>query len=315
MEHRFRIPALYEDAPTLFTREKPDIAIIATPPDTHRDLCLLALEHGAHVLCEKPFVRTLEEADEVIEAAERRQLAVLVNNEYRYLPIYRKTQERVARGEFGRPYLIQCWQQMFHLPGLERNWRGSLVRSTLFEFGTHPLDLIQFLFDASPLSVSAHIPHPLPDVAADVVAQVALRFPGERLATLLFNRISHAPTRYLEMRVDCERASLRLSFGGVARASLDWSRPRRRPGLRLSLVKGGEARVEAGGRSRVLAREWAEGRPRATARVLQELMTSVGSGAAGAVGARRARELLRTVLAAYESARSGETVWLEQPTR
>jgi predicted dehydrogenase len=313
VERRFRIPELYEDAATLFTREKPDIAIIATPPDSHRDLCLLALDHGAHVLCEKPFVRSLEEADEVIAAAERHQRAVVVNNEYRYLPTYRRTQERIARGEFGSPYLIQCWQQMFHPPGLERNWRAALVQSTLFEFGTHPLDLIQFLFEAAPLSVTAHIPHPRPDITADVVAQVVLRFPGERLATMLFNRISHAPTRYLEMRVDCERASLRLSFGGVARAALDWSRLRGRPGLRLSMVRGGEARVEQGGRSRVVVREWTEGRPRATARVLQELMQSVASGSAGVEGARRAREVLRVVFAAYESARTGETVWLKKP--
>jgi len=315
VQRRFGIPALYEDASTLFAREKPDIVIVATPPDSHRELCLLALDHGAHVLCEKPFMPTLAEADEVINAAERRQRAVVVNHEYRELRIYRETGERLARGQFGQPYLIQCWQQMFHPPGFERNWRAALVQSTLFEFGTHPLDLIDFFFAAAPLAVTAHAPRPRADVAADVVVQAVLRFPGERLATLLFNRISHAPTRYLEMRVDCERASLRLSFGGVARASLDWCRPPGRARARLSLVGGGEARVEEGGRSRVLAREWTEGRPRATARVLEALMRSVASGEASTEGARRARDLLRTVFAAYESARTGETVWLDRDGR
>jgi hypothetical protein len=117
------------------------------------------------------------------------------------------------------------------------------------------------------------------------------------------------------MRVDCELASLRLSFGGIARASLDWSRLLGRPMVRLSLVRGGEARVEDAGRSRVLVREWREGRPRATGRVLEDLMSSVASGTASADGARRARHLLRVVFAAYESARSGETVWLETPGR
>lgn len=312
---RFRIPALYEDAATLFARETPDIAIVAAPPDSHHDLCLLALDHGAHVLCEKPFVRTLEEADKVIEAAERQKRTVVVNNEYRHMRIYRETQERLARGEFGRPYLIQCWQQMFHPPGLERNWRAALVQSTLFEFGTHPLDLICFLFGSPPLSVTAHIPHPRADTTADVVVQVTLRFPGERLATLLLNRISRALPRYLEMRVDCELASIRLSFGGIARASLDWSRSLRRPLVRLGLVRGGEARVEDAGGSWVLVREWREGRPRATGRVLEELMSSVASGTVSADGARRARHLLRVVFAAYESAQSGETVWLEKPGR
>src|SRR5205807_6887292 len=53
---QFGITALYADPRTLLEKEQPEIVIVGTPPDTHRDLCLLALEHGAHVFCEKPFV-------------------------------------------------------------------------------------------------------------------------------------------------------------------------------------------------------------------------------------------------------------------
>ena len=60
-----------------------------------------------------------------------------------------------------------------------------------------------------PLSITAHAPRASPDHEADVVLQATLRFPGDRLATLLFNRISHALERYLEMRIDCEKASIR----------------------------------------------------------------------------------------------------------
>jgi predicted dehydrogenase len=311
---RFGIPALYADAETLLTKEKPDLVIVATPPDSHRDLCLLALAHGAHVFCEKPFVRDVAEADEVIAAAERRGLTVSVNNQYRFLKIYRLTQERLASEAYGKPFLIQCWQQMFHPPSQERNWRARLTEYTLYEFGTHPLDLMCFFFGALPLSITAHTPRPQPDLRADVIVQATLRFPGERLATLLCNRISHAPERYLEMRVDCEKASFRLSFGGVARAAVDWSRVLGRPIARLSLVKGGEARVEANGRSRVIVSERTEGRAAATARHLQQLLNALTNGTASNDQAGHARELLRIVRAGYESARTGETVWLQRPT-
>jgi len=306
---RFGIQGLYGDPEILLEREKPDVVIIGTPPDSHRELCLLALEHGAHVFCEKPFVRSVAEADEVIEAAERRRLSVVVNNQYRFMKIYHLAKERIVSGEYGRPFLIQCWQQMFHPPSVEGNWRARLVRSTLYEFGTHPLDLVCFFFDALPLSITAHTPRPYPDLEADVIVQATLRFPGERLATLLLNRVSHALERYLEMRVDCEKASLRLSFGGVARATLDWSRLLRRPIGRFTLVRGGEARVEVGGRSRVIAREWKEARPSATAVNLRKLIEGARSGTASNDQARHARELLRIVSAGYESARTGETVW------
>jgi predicted dehydrogenase len=307
---RFGIRSLYAEPETLLAKERPEIVIIGTPPDTHRVLCLLALEHGAHVFCEKPFVQSVAEADEVILTAERHGLTVVVNNQYRYMPIYRLTQQRIQSGEYGEPFLIQCWQQMFHPPSTERNWRARLARSTLFEFGTHPLDLICFLFGALPLSIAAHMPQPRSDIGADVVVQATLRFPGERLATVTLNRLSHALERYLEMRVDCETASLRLSLGGVARASLDWSRVLRRPIVRCSLARGGEARVEAGGRSRTIVRERTDGVAPATARNLQELIDDLQRGTATNDRARHARELLRIVAAGYESARTGETVWL-----
>jgi len=65
------VPVTYADAETLLQREKPELVLIATPPDSHRDLCLLGLQYGAHVLCEKPFVSRPEEADDVAIAAAR----------------------------------------------------------------------------------------------------------------------------------------------------------------------------------------------------------------------------------------------------
>ena len=309
---QFGVRALYDDPVALVEKEKPDIAIIGTPPDSHRDLCLLALDHGAHVFCEKPFVNDTKEATQIIESAERNRLAVTVNNQYRYMKMYRVTKERLARGEFGRPFLLQCWQQMMHPPSMEKGWRAELVRSTLFEFGTHALDLVCFFFDGYPVSVNAHTPHPRPDIAADVVVQATLRFPNEALATMTMNRISHAPERYLEMRLDCERASLRLSLGGVARASLDWTKALGRPIFRFSLVKGGEARVEKGGRSRVIAKERNRTYMSATASNLRRFIAEIESGAPSVRDAYHARELIRIVSAGYESARTGETVWLQK---
>lgn len=306
----FRIPQVYETAEELFARERPDVVIIGTPPACHREHALLALERGAHVFCEKPFVESVADADRIIEAAQRADRLVAVNNQYRFMAMYRDVQQRIAAGEFGRPFLIQAWEQMNHPPFKEKNWRAHLVQSTLFEFGTHALDLICFFFDALPEAITVHTPHPRPDIAADVVVTVMLRFPGERVATMVLNRISHAPERYFEMRVDCDHASLRLSLGGVARATLDWSKALGRPIARVSFVKGGEARVEAGGRSRVIAKEPHMAFASATARNLRQFVDQVRSGSRDRRAMHHARALIRLVEAGYESARRGETVHL-----
>jgi len=81
---------------------------------------------------------------------------------------------------------------------------------------------------------------------------------------------------------------------------------------RFSLAEGGEARVEAAGRSRLLVAERREGRPAATALNLRSLIEQVRNGGPSSERARHARELIRIVFAGYESARTGETVWLNR---
>jgi predicted dehydrogenase len=311
---QFGLVTLHADAATLLAAVKPDIAIVGTPPDTHRSVVLLALRHGAHVFCEKPFMATTAEADEVIDAADRAGRLVAINNQYRYMAFYRETGERIARGEFGDPYLVSCWEQMFHPPSYEKNWRAQLVRSTLFEFGTHALDLICYFFGRLPTSITAHMPRPRPEIAADVVVVATLTFPGERVASLVLNRISHAPERYFEMRVDCRDASIRISLGGVARLGLSWSKPIRRPLLRYSLVRGGEAIIERGGRAAVLARESRPAFASATAAKLAAFVGRMAETTLDNREARYARELIRIVEAGYESARLGQTVMLNADT-
>src|SRR5262249_40274795 len=129
-------------------------------------------------------------------------------------------------------------------------WRNQLKQYVLYEFGTHALDLASYFFDSLPVAVTAQTPRCRSEFDADVLVHMALRFPDERLAVFSFNRVSHAPEKYLEMRLDCEKASLRVSLGGVARASVEWSRNARRPVARFGLLKGGQARAEVNGGSR-----------------------------------------------------------------
>ncbi len=309
MARQFQLARVYEDSPTLLAEQRPEVVIIGTPPDSHYTLCLRALEHGAHVLCEKPFMQSVEEADNVIAFAKAHKRYLAVNNQYRYMKLYRETRRRLEAGEFGRLYSIQCWQQMFHPPTHEKvGWRAGLRQSTLYEFGTHALDLICYLFGELPETLSAHMPRVSQQHDSDVLVQMTLRFPAERLATLAMNRVSHAPERYLEMRLDCEKASLRLSLGGVARASVEWSRRLGRPTSRFSLVRGGEGRIERGGRSVPFVSERHSDFAPATARHLTHFLHAMRQDPLDYQPLHHAREVLRLALAGYEAAAAGETL-------
>jgi len=308
---QFNIPQLYPDAESMLAASPADIVVIGSPPAAHYEQCLLALSHGAHVFCEKPFVEKPEHADAIVAAADQAGRLVAVNNQYRFMPIYRKTKERIATGASGPPFLISGWQQMFHPPSVEKNWRAHLLRSTLFEFGTHALDLICFYFDALPESITTEITYPREEIAADVVVLCLLRFSGQRAASLVLNRVTHAPERYFEMRIDCREASLRVSLGGVARFGLNWSKPLGRPIARFSFVKGGESRIERGGRSEVLVADKEMAFARATTAKFEDFLARVGSGTRDNAEARHARALIRLVEAGYESAAAGRTVALD----
>ncbi|MFN8534173.1 MAG: Gfo/Idh/MocA family oxidoreductase [Dehalococcoidia bacterium] len=321
------VPRAFDRAETLIEATQPDVIVIATPPASHRDLCLLALDAGCHVFCEKPFVMSVTEADEVVAAADRAGRLVAVNNQYRQMLIYRKTRAAIARGLFGKPYLLQVWQQMNLPPEHDPPWRAAMSRRILFEFATHAIDLVSFLFGGwpappiapgyppdQPYAVSARTPMPLPGQDADLISVVRLDLAGARSANLIFNRRSQAPQKYLEMRLDCERASIRLSLGGVARLEVGWNSEAGRPRFRSSLVRGGEVRVERDGRSRVLAREPHSPFSPATGRHFRRFLDAIEHDRVPEGSARSARELIRTVFAAYQSAdRGGELVRVERP--
>jgi predicted dehydrogenase len=312
---KFKIPALYEDSFELIHKEQPDLVIVGTPPDSHKQLTIASLEQGADVLCEKPFVLTMEEADEVIAAARAANRLVAVNTQYRYMNQYRTAAEKINAGEFGRLFFVQCWQQMFHPPIYEGlSWRAALKQSTLYEFGSHPLDLICFFMNAYPETITCHTPRVRSEFDSDVLVQMTLRFPQERIATLALNRVSNAPERYLEMRLDCEKASLRISLGGVAKAKLEVTRfmGKNMPIAQLSMVKGGELRVEANGSSKVVACEPKPAFAKATAANLRRMIEDRKLCKRPLSSAEHAREILRIIFAGYKSAQTGQTVELER---
>ncbi len=312
---KFKIPALYEDSFELLRKEQPDLVIIGTPPDSHKQLSITSLKQGADVLCEKPFVLTMEEADEVLAQARESNRIVAVNTQYRYMNTYRTAGEKISNGDYGRLFFVQCWQQMFHPPLYEGlSWRATLKQSTLFEFGSHPIDLICYFMDAYPEAVTCHTPRVRNEFDSDVLVQMTLRFPNERIATLALNRVSNAPERYLEMRLDCEKASLRASLGGVARASFEVTRfmGKNLPCAQLSVVKGGELRVEANGTSTVLATEPRPAFAKATATNLRKMLDDRKKHKRPQDSAEHAREILRIIFAGYKSAQTGQTVEFER---
>lgn len=87
-------------------RETAGIAVIATPPGTHRDLALRALRRGCHVVVEKPAFPSAADFDAVADAARRANRLVLVAENYFYKPATARLRHAIASGVIGDVMLV-----------------------------------------------------------------------------------------------------------------------------------------------------------------------------------------------------------------
>ena len=298
----------YESAAALFDAERPDWVIVAAEPSAHGELCRLAFARGANVFCEKPLTTSLAEADALIAAARDAGRVLAVNHEFPQMPIFRAAAEAIDGEELGRLLFLQATQHVEEETSEPAGWRAR--GQTLREFGTHVIDLAVRFYGAFPSRVFCSMPR-AGDAAAsgsDLIDVLTLEFADGRAASIVLDRVCRGVHRYLELRLDGERGSLRASIGGRAGVSLGLAPRSRRPALRLDWAAGGQAWLERGDTRRVLARNPGAIFAHATARNLEGTLDAVATGEPLPCSAPFARGIAAVVEAAYQSARQGRVI-------
>jgi predicted dehydrogenase len=120
---------------------------ICTPPFTHREIALAALQRGIHVLCEKPLAQSLEEARQIAQAAQQSSACFMVAFRHRFLPAIVKLKEIITSGQIGEPVLFT---NVFCGPAFSMKDRWFARKSlsgggTLMDTSVHSIDLFRFL--------------------------------------------------------------------------------------------------------------------------------------------------------------------------
>lgn len=137
---RLRAPRAYADYRQMLEKERPQIVSVAPRwLDCHRDMVLACAEHGCHVFLEKPMCQTLEQADEMITALEKRNLKLAIAHQTRYSPTLEHVQKLIADGRLGDILELRG-------RGKEGNRGGG---EDLMVLGTHVMDLMR-LFAGDP---------------------------------------------------------------------------------------------------------------------------------------------------------------------
>ncbi len=140
----------YASAQELATAEDIDVLHICTPNHLHAELATLALEHGKHVICEKPLAVDSAQAERLIDAAAAAGRVATVPFVYRFNPVVREARARVAAGDLGPVHLIHGGYLQDWLASAEDdNWRvdaalGGPSRA-FADIGSHWCDLVEFI--------------------------------------------------------------------------------------------------------------------------------------------------------------------------
>lgn len=95
------ITAVYTDAYRMLREADIDAVDICTSHDQHAPLALAAAEAGKHILVEKPMACSLQQCREMVAAAEKARVILMVAQNQRYMPSHRGVRRLIQEGELG----------------------------------------------------------------------------------------------------------------------------------------------------------------------------------------------------------------------
>ncbi|MCE1251938.1 MAG: Gfo/Idh/MocA family oxidoreductase [Anaerolineae bacterium] len=185
----------------------PDVDVVYNPLPNHlhAEWTIKAIQAGKHVLCEKPFVLTLEEMDAVEAAAREHGKVVQEAFMYRHHPQTLKVKEMLDQGVIGKVGMIRgVFTFLLEDPEnvrLKPEWGGG----SLWDVGVYPISYIRTMLGMEPEEVLCW--QELGPTGVDVAFGGEMRFAGKLLAQF---QSGFATTHYTSMEILGDKGSLQI---------------------------------------------------------------------------------------------------------
>ncbi len=142
--------AWYTDAETMLTADKPDVLNVCTPNYLHHTHSILALQHGVHVLCEKPMAISTSACDAMIAAAQEANKRIFVVKQNRYNEPVQQVKHLLEQNILGQVFMVNvnCFWNRNEAYYNQSPWRGSRKQDggCLFTQFSHFVDILFYLF-------------------------------------------------------------------------------------------------------------------------------------------------------------------------
>ncbi len=147
--------------------------VVATPPVTHFAIAKDALEHDLNVLVEKPLTTTSQQAEELIDLADRKGLVLMVGHTFMFNNAVHSLKKLVDSGDIGRIHYVDTARLNLGLYQREMN--------VLWDLAPHDLSIISYVLGKNPLSIEVYGTACVLKGVYDVV-HMNLIYPGNILA-------------------------------------------------------------------------------------------------------------------------------------
>lgn len=171
---------VYTDYNKMLNNEDIDAVVIATESGYHAEHAKACLLMNKHVLIEKPFTLSLEDADELIQLAKERDKKICVSHQNRFNPPIQKLRRAIEEERFGRiingtARILWTRDQNYYN---QAPWRGTkqLDGGTLMNQCIHNIDLLQWMMNSEVERIHAERDTYLRNIEMEDFGAMLIRF-------------------------------------------------------------------------------------------------------------------------------------------
>ena len=143
------IPHVYTNYNDMIESGNINAIIISTPNDTHYPITMKALEHGLHVLCEKPIALNYADAQRMANKAREKGVKHLVPFTYSFMPTARYLKELMDGDYIGKPYHLNMRYYTGYARDGQYMWRFNVEQAgsgIIGDLGSHFLYLAEWFY-------------------------------------------------------------------------------------------------------------------------------------------------------------------------
>jgi len=252
LRSRYADTVIVDDADGIIHADDIDLVVVATANVAHYALAKAALLAGKHVVVEKPFTNTTEEADELIALARARNRVLSVHHNARWNSDYLTVKRVIGSGRLGRLVSFEARYDRFRNTLRENAWREADLPGSgiLYDLGAHLIDQAIQLFGL-PEAVNADLRMQRPGARAVDDFELILHYPQLKVSLKGAMLVKEPSPRYalyglngafVKYGIDPQEAALKA--GESPAGNPDWGRESPEIRGKLNLLEDGRDVVE-----------------------------------------------------------------------